>query len=285
MLARDVIDVAAPILSGSRLLDTLTLLSTIATTGAEHHRIIARRKELPEQVKRALRLTGDAEVLRLVDGETSATPGGGPLAEPVSLGDFRHGPGTLRDVHRDGRKFLELSRRERLAILVDYATRPPTPTPNSTASRLDRAFRSILGAAKIVGFARAGQRDELVAAIADGLDLARDFVGGCLGDPTGEALAILLKALRLDSIQAQQVFLLATPSGQDTSLFFPLADLYAGMEASVAETMADSWRANASGQRATYVPYVAGEAQSRAAATQATRVTPPLAKPDDAKRA
>src|SRR4051812_33561171 len=41
LLARDEINVAAPVLTASPMLDLLTLLSTIAATGVEHHRAIA----------------------------------------------------------------------------------------------------------------------------------------------------------------------------------------------------------------------------------------------------
>ncbi len=284
MLARDVIDVAAPVLSTSPVLDVLTLLSTIAATGTEHHRIIARRKELPDQVKRALRLTGDADVLRLIDGEPVAPSA--PAAEPISIGEYRNGAMALREAPRDGWAFLELSRRDRLAVLVDLATRPAALPRSGATNRLDRAFRSILGAAKIVGFARTGQRPQMVASIAEGLDISADFVNACVDDPTGEAIAILLKALRLDTIQAQQVFLLATPAGRDTTAFFPLADLFSGMEPAVAETISEAWRATAAGRKGTgHVPYVAGEAQSRTAAQQQTRIAPAAGKQDQAKRA
>src|SRR5262249_39814674 len=137
LLARDVIDVAAPVLSASPILDSLILLSTIAATGADHHRVIARRKDLPDQVKRALRLTGDPDVLRAVEGEAAAAAA--PAHEPISLGSFRHGANALRDGQRNGWRFLELSRRDRLAVLVDYATRTPLPQAptGGAASRLD----------------------------------------------------------------------------------------------------------------------------------------------------
>ena len=52
----------------------------------------------------------------------------------------------------------------------------------------------------------------------------------------------MLKALRLDNVQARQVFLLASPSGHDVKQFFPLSDLFSGMEASTAETLVAAWR-------------------------------------------
>jgi hypothetical protein len=67
----------------------------------------------------------------------------------------------------------------------------------------------------------------------------------------------MLKALRLDDIQAQQVFLLVAPSGRDVSAFFPLSDLYAGMEPDVAETLVAAWRsAVADGKGETYQPHL-----------------------------
>ncbi len=59
MLARDVIAVAAPVIRLSPVLEPFDLLAVIASTGVEHHRLIARRPALGDRVKRALRLTGD----------------------------------------------------------------------------------------------------------------------------------------------------------------------------------------------------------------------------------
>jgi uncharacterized protein (DUF2336 family) len=280
MLARDVIDVAAPVLASSPVVDTLTLLATIAVTGPEHHRVVARRKDLSDQVKRALRLTGDRDVLSVMDGAKSDA-----LASPSVADAGEQRPPAGVEPHRDGWRFLALPRRERLAILVDYATRPAAAQRGGSTNRLDRAFRSILGAAKIVGFARAGQRSQLIAAIAEGLDLAPDFVKACVEDATGEATAILLKALRLDSAQAQQVFLLATPTGRDAKAFFPLADLYAGIEAGIAEAIVDAWRAQAAGQKPAYVPFVAGEDRARSAPQHEVRPAAQLRRQDEAKRA
>jgi uncharacterized protein (DUF2336 family) len=58
-LARDVFQVAAPVIRRSPVLDSFDLLSVIAGTDVEHHRLIARRSDLDDDVKRALRLTGD----------------------------------------------------------------------------------------------------------------------------------------------------------------------------------------------------------------------------------
>src|SRR5260221_3362559 len=115
--------------------------------------------------------------------------------------------------------------------MAELAMRPPSRRYQGPSDRLDRAFRSILGAAQIVGFARTGQRKALVGAIAEGIGLTSEFITSCLDDATGEPLAVLLKAMGLDNTQAQQVFLLATTTvGRDVTVFFKVCDLYAAME-------------------------------------------------------
>jgi hypothetical protein len=150
--------------------------------------------------------------------------------------------GLYRSNRLDPWRYLALAHPARLRIIADIAANPPASAEEPNAKRLDRAFRSILSAARIVGYARGGQLGAIVASIAEGLDLPAALVTAAINDKGGEVLAIMLKALRLDDAQARQVFLLASPSGKDVHAFFPLADLYAGMEVSVAETMIEGWR-------------------------------------------
>ena len=289
MLTRDVIDVAAAVIRRSPVLEPLDLLAVIAATGVEHHRLLARRPALADQVKRALRLTGDAEVIgTLDDGAAIRGSDSSPTAAPQApatpaIGATR--PATT--AHPSGRHaagaFLALGRAERLRTIADHATRPPLHSPLRSTNRLDRAFRSILGAAKIVGYAKRGETEALIAAIAEGLDIDRGFISAAIGDTTGEPLAVMLKALHLDDTQAQQVFLLATPAGRDTATFFPLADLYAGMEPFVAETLVELWRRG--DQRGRHQPYVADDGDRRRPAASETPLRDTIANRDHAKRA
>jgi hypothetical protein len=153
--------------------------------------------------------------------------------------------------------FLALDRPARLRLMAELATRPPIRHYAGPANRLDRAFRSILSAAQIAGHARARQRQTLIEAIAAGLQLETDFVIACLEDATGEPLAVLLKALALDNVQAQQVLLLASPVGRDTAAFFKLCDLFAGMEPVVAETLTEAWREDIAGAAIRHEPLFA----------------------------
>jgi hypothetical protein len=262
MLARDVIEVASPVIRHSPVLGPIDLLSVIATTDVEHHRMIAQRTLLAPEVGRALRLTGDAGVLaHLKDGgfiREMAEDRPNSRGNPVSTGH------SLRSTdHSDPWRFLGLDRRGRLNVIADIASRLASADPAETRTHPDIAFRSILSAARIVGFARSGQLPAIISAISEGLDLTADIVSAAVDDAGGELLGILLKALRLDDVQARQVFLLASPSGRDVHGFFPLSDLYAGMEPTVAATLVAAWRDASAGRTPHHEPHLAENGERR----------------------
>ncbi len=271
-LARDVFQVAAPVIRRSPLLDSFDLLAVIAATDVEHHRLIARRADLGDDVKRALRLTGDAEVIGYLDNGPAMRVAPVELAAeepraveaPEAAQPPESQPAPRRRSRFDIWQFLDLDRPTRLRVIADIAVGPPIPRPTTAAGQNpDRAFQSILSAAQIVGFARNGRIAEMTAAIADGTGLTPDAVAACVQDRTGEPLAILLKALRLDELQAQQIFLMASPIGRDVQAFFPLTDLYAGMDHSTAETLCEAWRIVTAERKAGHEPYLAENAERR----------------------
>jgi hypothetical protein len=293
MLAKDKIAIAAPVLRASPVLAALDLLSIIAATGPDHHRIIGERRGLPPEVRQALRMTSDRALATVLDdieaanaapiatAKPSATKPTSSIAvtpvpvetTPAATDGSDHAelppptsppsPATREPIVVRGRldpwSFIELDHTARLKLMGELASRPPPDRrPGGTSGRVDRAFRVILGAAQIVGLARRGEHNALVQAIASSLELDRDFVKACLDDATGEPLAICLKALGLDNVQAQQVFLLATPRvGRETQSFFRLSDIYAGMEPSLAETVAEAWRESRQSKPPRHVPHLA----------------------------
>jgi Uncharacterised protein conserved in bacteria (DUF2336) len=260
MLARDVITVAGPILRHSSALGPIDLLGVIASTGVEHHRLIARRAQLPAEVIHALRLTGDAEIIaRVGDGAPLSTQEGRVEKAPMPA----QPNGVYHSNRLDPWRFLALDRTARLRLIADIAAHPPALPHTSNPTRLDRAFRSILGAAQIVGYARGGQLGAIVAALSESLSLPPSLGTAAIHDQSGELLAVMLKALRLDDTQARQVFLLASPSGRDVRGFFPLSDLFSGMEPSVAETLVDAWRAATAPGKEKYEPLMAENGDRR----------------------
>jgi uncharacterized protein (DUF2336 family) len=270
-LAKDNIEIARLVIPRSPVLGALDLLTIIAATGAEHHRLIARRPGNSSEVEQALRIGGDAEVLAALGGGAAAHEARATAEPAPPTGEdgawFAQRQAVQTRVDRyDPWAFLKLERAARLRLMADIAISPP-PRRNAPAARPDRAFRAILGAAQIVGFARSGQRTALMTTVSESLEIESDFVAACLDDATGEPLAVLLKALNLDSTQAQQVFLLANEKvGRDVTTFFRLADLYAGMETSVAQTLADAWHRNRAEAAFRHEPVFAENGQVRRSA-------------------
>ncbi len=275
MLARDRVDIARHVIGQSPVLGPLDFLTVIAATGPDHHRLIAKRADLAPEVEHALRLVGDEETLDIVGAREAVA---GSAAEPEIHPAVEEPPSAAEpdalpqrsEMLRAGAErldvwqFLGLDRAARLRLMAALATRPPVRRYAGPASRLDRAFRTILSAAQIVGFARSGQRPALVEAIAGGLGLDREVVVACLDDATGEPAAVLLKALGLDNVQAQQVFLLATPTiGFDVNVFFRVTDVYAGMEKWIAEILVDAWRENDARPAPRHEPHFSDNAARR----------------------
>lgn len=275
LLAKDRIEVAAPVIRRSPVLGPLDLLAIIAATGSEHHRIIAERPGIGEDVQRALRISAG----ELPASERAGTPPALQVENEVEDSADPSLPNSARSAGEGGRfdpwRFLAMERPQRLRLMAELATRPPVRHYAGPAGRLDRAFRAILGAAQIVGLARGNQRAQLISAIAEALAVEPRLVIACLDDATGEPLAVLLKALGLDSIQAQQVFLLsATIVGKDVSAFFRLCDLYAGMDPSVAEVLSEAWRVPVRAARPGHQPVFAENGERRrAAAVETVRET------------
>ena len=158
-------EVAAPVIRRSPVLDSFDLLAVIAATDVEHHRLIARRSDLGDDVKRALRLTGDAEVIGYLDN--------GPSMRSPRAPDGRRGRSACEaDGRRSASRSSTPTPNRPLRRLAVPRPRPPDPPPADRRHRraaaqpaqrchrtgaADRAFQSILSAAQIVGFARSGQ--------------------------------------------------------------------------------------------------------------------------------
>jgi hypothetical protein len=301
MLAKDKIEVARPVISRSVVLGSLDLLTIMAATGVDHHKLIARRPGLSSDVEQALRIAGNVDVIASLDEAKAVPVEATTRGEPAKPSHAANGlPAKSPDWFtqrqavgvKSGRLdpwlFLQMERPARLRLMADLAVRAPTRRSATSPNPVDRAFRSILGAAQIVGFARSGQRDALVSSIAESLEIESAFVAASLDDVTGEPLAVLLKALRLDNVQVQQVFLLASPKvGRDVTAFFRLADLYAGMEPVVAETLIEAWRDGADSAHPRHEPLFAenGRIRRPGVADQPREERLPQADIDRVKRA
>jgi len=270
MLACDTIDVARPMLERSRALGTAELLEVIAATGPDHHRVIAARKDLPDEVRAAVAVSAEPPpAAHVAVHDSPAEPSDGPaaavlrLAGEAGLGEVL--PGRSLAGTASLQDFLRATRPARIRTIANLAGKKPETEEGQTGGAGEGLDR-ILTAAQVIGLARAWKVEELTAAVADGLSLPADVVAASISDPTGEALAVLLRALRLDDATAQQVFLLMSPVGRDVKRFFPLAELYSGLAPHVADTLVAHWRGELPGTGTTWSDEAANTAEERRSA-------------------
>jgi hypothetical protein len=267
LLAKDLIEVATPILKRARVLSSDDLLDIVENTGPLHHRMLATRKNLPREVESALRARQDAVTVALLDGpaaipvvertesssraeQSDATaPDAWADEAPAAIDEMSEDQSADRpppvDLHAVAETFLDLDgegRKGALAALTEGQVKPPKLTPRE---QFDIALNAAQKAGQIPGLARSKRKEALIAAFADGLSLDLDLVARMVDDPSGEPLVLLVKAIGLSEAEARQVLLLANPAiGVAVQTFFRLVDLHAAMEPSIAEAMVGAWREN-----------------------------------------
>lgn len=277
MLAKDQIEVARHVIGQSPILESLDLLTIIAATGPAHHRLIAERPNNGLDVLQALRIASKMPGLEIASDADPVGPAEeaeapaptsrtAPVVPPVTMPslEIRTSAARTSDDRLDLWSFLGRDPEARLRLLAELSTRPPVRRYNGPSGRLDQVFRTLLSAAQIIEHARRGRQQALIDAIAKALELETDFVAACVDDASGEAAAVLLKALGFNNAQAQQVLLLATPTlGLDVETFFRLANIYADMEPAVAAILIDAWSRGVKRPAATHVPHFAENSPHR----------------------
>lgn len=85
LLIRDEIDIASPLLEESKAISNADLIECIAHSSPSHRVIIAKRKEVAEQVSEALVLTGDIEVIQALLRNQGAVFSFGAMDRVVAL--------------------------------------------------------------------------------------------------------------------------------------------------------------------------------------------------------
>ncbi len=139
--------------------------------------------------------------------------------------------------------FLLLDREARLSVIASLSARRAKAPDRGLRRRLDQALKTAYRTKQLVGFARERERESLVIAFAEALELEPSIVRQMIDDRSGEPLVLMLRALGLPPEEANQVLLLANPAiGTAVETFFRMVDLYAGMEANVAEALVATWR-------------------------------------------
>lgn len=236
-LARDRIEVAAPVLRQSPALTTIDLLGVIASTGVEHHRLIGSRPNISVDVLRAL---------ALARGQSPAVgdePVELPVPAPAAPTTREEAPPAPESADDDLEAFLRLAPRERLARLAAMSERQASALAPAQPRKIDRVLRHAFACAEIVASARTSNRRRLVAAFAEVLEIETVAIERLIDDPSGEPLVLMVKASGLKDTDGRIVLLLANPVlSQSVETFFRLAELYASLDAGVAEAFIAGWR-------------------------------------------
>jgi len=208
-LARDVIEVAEPILRNSRVLTAAEIDAVVRDFGTSHAAIIAERRE---------------------SAPATATPTArqqAPVAPPVQ-NPHRESEIGLADL------FFSADPAERRILLMSLgsveAETPQAVQPVETNRALEAAA---------LGRDRAGFAKLLESA----LGLTHEQADRIVADPSGEPLLIAAKALAMPSVALQRILMFIDPAiGESVQRVFDLAGLYERISADAAHKIVASLR-------------------------------------------
>jgi hypothetical protein len=264
-LARDVIDVADPVLRHSPCLPGAELAAISKECGPLHAAAIGARRAPADASVRAR----DERAPAPRPSSSSSLPRSSPWrqligeAEATAAAPVETGLGEL---------FLAASSEERRVILANLDPAdpiPPRPVPSESVARLEAA-------------ALARRPEEFAGEVARALGVNGDTARRVVDDNGGEPLLIAAKALNMSSEVLVRILLFVNPAiGESVARVFALAQLYVELPRAAALQVLASLRSGAPA-RATYQPALwddAAEAGRRAGTEAARRGLAPAATP------
>jgi hypothetical protein len=208
-LARDVIEVAEPILRRSRVLTTAELDSVIRDFGSSHASVIAARGEVVPEI-------------------TS------PTTTPQAAGAEPSQPDSTSAEIELAELFFSSNPEERRILLMSLGS-ADAETPQRV--RPDETIRALETAA--LGRDRASFAKLIEAA----LGLSREQAERIVTDPSGEPLLVAAKAIAMPSVVLQRVLMFIDPAiGESVKRVFELASLYERLSADAAHKILESLR-------------------------------------------
>lgn len=254
-LAMDELDVAAPVLKHSTVLDRAELVTIAEECSAAHAAIISQRPDI-----QAL-LNGDSE-----DAPAPAAPpvevrrAEEPPAEPASLrappkaepqaSNIEPKPGFVPDAERARRLselFLASEPDERRVILLNLDYSPIAPAEAVTETRAREAVR------KLERAALSHQPRAFATVMAECLGLSSRLTQELVEDSSGEPIVVLAKALRMPSDILQRVLLFLNPAiGESVKQVYDLATLYDELSRESALRLIAIWKSGDTRKLATH---------------------------------
>jgi hypothetical protein len=279
-LARDVLEVAQPILEHSPRLTGSELLAIIVELGPQYAAVIARRLQIGQQAK------VPAEPASVASASTAAarpSHGGGSGSAPdadapapsESLSGAAMRLAGLDSDLRLGDLFLAAAPAERRLILsnLDGATDPRLS--GSTAQSSDAVHRLETAALQ-------RKPAEFMRALERALGISAQHAHRMAMDEGGEPLLVAAKALGMAPDVVLRILLFLNPViGQSVTRVFDLAKLYDAMTREAALRLVASLRsASATRRWASYRPVLAKDEPGRGLANEAARRAAGRAGPD-----
>ena len=210
-LARDVIEVAEPILRHCEALTSADLDSVIRDFGWAHAAIIATKRDAPAATP-------------LV---TTAAP------QPVRPAD-RNPPAAEKS---------ELSLAELFFSAEPAARRMLLASLGSVESEIPQGVQPVETNRALEDAALKRDRAGFTKLLEGALSLSRDQAERISGDESGEALLVAARALAMPSVALQRVLMFLDPTiGESVDRFFDLAALYEKVSADAAHKLIESLR-------------------------------------------
>jgi len=279
-LARDVLEVAQPILEHSPRLTGSELLAIVAELGPQYAAVIARRLQIGQQAKRAAE---QASVASASEAASRPSHGGGsgssPDADAPAPTETLSGAAVrlagLDSDLRLGDLFLAAAPAERRLILsnLDGATNPRLACPTAQSSDAARRLETAALQRKPAEFMRALER---------ALGISAQHAHRMVMDEGGEPLLVAAKALGMGPDVVLRILLFLNPViGQSVTRVFDLAKLYDAMTREAALRLVASLRsASATRRWASYRPVLAKDEPRRGLANETARRAAGRAGPD-----
>ena len=279
-LARDVLEVAQPILEHSPQLTGSELLAIIAELGPQYAAVIARRPQIGRQAKAPAEQASAAPASKAAARPSHAAGSGSPPeadapALPESLAGAAMRLTGLDSDLRLGDLFLAAAPAERRLILsnLDGTTDPPLSGATAQSSDAIRRLETAALQRKPAEFMRALER---------ALGISTQHAHRMVTDEGGEPLLVAAKALGMAPDVVLRILLFLNPViGQSVTRVFDLAKLYDAMTRAAALRLVASLRsASASRRWASYRPVLAKDEPERGLANEAARRAAGRAGPD-----
>ncbi len=219
-LARDEIEVAAPILQRCAALTEDDFHAILDQGWPAHRTAIMQRADLPKSI-----------ALRLRPLERSSTPST----------DLPRDENLTRAL---ASRYIKAESQERRLIV--NALRICSPAGNE--SKLSRIERSVCG--KLERAALRHRRAEFVALMQAHTDMPRDLAQQVVDEKSGELLAVYCRALGMDFTTVSRIVLFLNPgAGRSTEQVLALADRFDAVPAEIARRLVAAWCALGKGLR------------------------------------